>query len=269
MIKHTTTLLLGILLLWGGTALGQRPATGNLFDLNPFKERNIAIKKALLPGVYLIQEKYVVVDKEGNAFGSAGQDFFSTRYFIGAATSEGIVLPYNAVKPEVGDSLFDTYKTDYTANITSVTYRSADDSAMFTSVDMDKELDLGKQVINKPATAAFTTHAYNDVTEAKLLLFVVDDGNDLATTAPRVSVITVEDIVWDAEGKADIKDIVIRNTTVLGGVLFYEEVNFASISYQMIGFYEQEQGNWYIQAVSADAAPANELSPIGNKKKKK
>lgn len=268
MVKYSK-LLLSILVLWTTATMGQRPANGNLLDLNPFKERNIAIKEALLPGVFLIQEKYVVVDKDGNEFGSAGQDFFSTRYFIGAATADGLLLPHNATQPEVGDSLFESYKADYTASITQVSYRSASDSTTFTDVDMDKELDMEVPLVMQGFTSAFATHGYKDVKEAKLLLFVVNDGDDIATTVPRISVITLDDIEWNAEGIADIKDITIRNTTTIGGVLFYEEVDFASISYQMIGFYEQKDGNWYIQAVDAQSAPANELSPIGNKKKKK
>ena len=269
-MNRNSILFWGILLLCVSNVFGQRPVNGNMLDLNPFKERNIAIKKALLPGIYLIQEKYVVVDKEGNEFGSAGQDFFSTRYYIGAATANGILLPVNATQPEVGDSLFDTYKADYTASINHVAYRPVDDTSSFTEVDMEKELNMQAPAITKVEASVFTTHTYKQVKEAKLLLFVIDDGKDPATTAPRVSVITLDEFEWDANGKADIKDITIRNTTVLGGVLFYEEVDFASISYQMIGFYEQENGNWYVQAVDAvTAAPTNELSPIGNKKKKK
>lgn len=265
MINRTIILLLSIFIL--GQAFAQRP----VFDLNPFQERNIAIKEALMPGVVLLQVKYVVVDKDGNEFGSDGKDFFSTRYYVGAATEKGIMLPAIALKPEVGDSLFETYKTDYTARISAIGYRSATDTSAFTSVDVSKELDLENRTLLVEQKQKFEGHSHNDVSEGKLLLFVIDEGKDPATTVPRVSVITVDDLKWDAKGMADIKDIAIRNTTTIGGVFFYEKVDFASISYQMLGFYEQDNGNWYIQAVSTpvEEAPANELSPIGNKKKKR
>lgn len=257
-------LLYCLLLLLPFTLLGQRPASldDQQFDFNPFRDRDKKLKEALYPGIVLIQQRYALVDKDGNEFGQNNLPYFSTTYQVGAFSASGTLLPEMTNTPGANDTAFTQYKDEYTTVTTNMAMRPIADSAEYEEVEL-KSYNDKDCVIEGKTEVAFNVVSHADVTEGKLLVFSFPPGADREKTVPKVTVAAIDEVEW-ANGVADIKDVFVKDGEVIGGVFFNEKIAFATLTYELVGFYEVKDGNWYIKSI--DDSKANTLSPIKKKK---
>lgn len=240
-------------------------------DFNPVREVNVNLKKALMPGIFMVQQQYTVVDKTGNEFGANGLDYFGVQYYLGVRLERSILLPQNFTDPGSRDTNYISYKDEYTVRISKIGMRAAADTMPYSNMDL-KYFDPEVPAITVDATQQFfKPQSHEGVNEGKLLLFFLENGaGPMDANLAKTSVVDINDIVWDGN-KADIKDISYRNMTVIGGVFFNEAVSFGQLSYQPVAFYEKQGNNWFLVSMTGDAAGGkpNSLNPIGGGKGKK
>lgn len=257
-------LLYCLLLLLPLTLFGQKPASldDEQFDFNPFRDRDKKLKEALYPAIVLIQQRYAVVDKDGNEFGQNNLPYFSTIYHVGAYAASGTLVPEMLNRPGDVDTAFAQYKAEYTTITTNLATHLIADSTGFKEADLNA-YNSKDGVIEGGTDKAFNVTGYADVTEGKLLVFSYPPGADREKSVPRVTVAALDELTWK-NGLSDIKDVFVKDGDIIGGVFFNEKIDFATITYELVGFYEVKDGNWYIKAI--DDSKANKLSPIKKKK---
>jgi hypothetical protein len=256
------TLLLFIFILFAGLLKAQ---PGKNLDLGLFKDRNITVKNAVAGGLFIVQQQYIAVDSAGKEYGFNNQDNFGTVYSVGLRVKEGIVLPTTFNTPGLFDANFEPYRAGYTTRTSGIQYRHVD-SVKF---DALKVTDLQAEVprINQPATVEyFPLKQYKDIKEGKLVIVFSEDVAKVETESVKTFIVQVEELEWDVKGLSQPKNLLLGNRSVIGGVLFHEEVSFGKVLYQPVAFFENINGAWVLQAIDMKQSPGG-LSPIEKKKK--
>ncbi|CAN5329052.1 hypothetical protein BH09BAC1_BH09BAC1_04620 [soil metagenome] len=254
-----------LLLLFLILAVFVKAQPGKGGDLGLFKERFPSVKNAVATGLYLVQQQYIAVDSTGKEYGYNNQDNFGIGYSIGIKIKEGLLLPSSFNTPGLYDPNFEPYKNTYHTRTSSIKQRLID-SLKYNDIKLaDLQAELPR--INQASSPDFfTLKQYKDVKEGKLIVVFAEDVAKLADENAKTNTIQVEDLTWDDKGIAQPKNLILGNRTVLGGVLFYEEVSFGKVAYQPVAFFEQINGAWVLKAIDVKQSPAG-LNPIDKKKK--
>lgn len=240
---------------------------GKGLDLNIFKDRNQTVKDAVSPGLYLVRQDFIAVDSAGKEYGFNNQDNFGTIYSVGIKIKEGLLLPSTFNTPGLLDPNFEPYRAGYTTRTSDIKTRTIDS----VKYQQQKVTDLNPEVPRieqAPADDFFMLKDYTDITSGKLVMIYADDMSKIDQEPLKTNVIQVDDIVWDDKGMAQPKGILIGNKSLIGGVLFHEEVTFGNVYYQPVAYYENINGSWVLKAIDIKQSPAGGLNPIDKKKKK-
>lgn len=256
-------LLLFIFILFAGLLKAQ---PGKNLDLGLFKDRNLTVKNAVADGLFIVQQQYIAVDSAGKEYGFNNQDNFGTVYSVGLRVKEGIALPTTFNTPGLFDANFEPYREGYSTRTSGLHFRHLD-SIKF---DALKITDLQAEVprINQPPVANFfSLKQYKEVKEGKLVIIFSDDAAKIDTESAKTFIVQVEELEWDSKGLAQPKNLLLGNRSVIGGVLFHEEVSFGMVQYQPVAFFENINGAWVLKAIEMKQSPAGGLSPIDKKKK--
>ncbi len=240
---------------------------GKGLDLNIFKDRNQTVKDAVAQGLYLVRQEFIAVDSAGKAYGFNNQDNFGTVYSIGIKIKEGLLLPSTFNTPGLFDTNFEPYRAGYAARTSDIKARGVD-SLKYQSLSVANLVTEVPRVTQPAADDYFMLKDYTDVKEGKLVMLYTDDIVKIDEEQLKCNVIQVDDISWDENGIAQPKNILIGNKTLIGGVLFHEEVSFGNVHYQPIAYYENINGTWMLKAIDIKQSPAGGLNPIDKKKKK-
>jgi hypothetical protein len=255
------------LLVLSFTSVLAQAQPGKGLDLNLFKDRNQTVKNAVAPGLYLIEQDFIAVDSTGTEYGFNNQDDFGTIYSIGIKVKEGILLPSTVKTPGLLDPNFEPYRSGYTTRTSGMKARGVD-SLTFVSIDLANLNSEVPRIAQAAAEQYFSVKDYKGVTDGKLVLLYADDITKLDKETLKSNIIHIEELVWDDKGIAQPKNIVIGNKTLIGGVFFYEEVTFGTVTYEPVAFFENLEGAWMLKAIDTKQSPAGGLNPIDKKKKK-
>jgi len=240
---------------------------GKGLDLNLFKDRNQTVKNAVAPGLFLVQQNFIAVDSAGEEYGFNNQDNFGTIYSIGIKVKEGLLLPSTFNTPGLLDPNFEPYRAGYTTRNSSINARGID-SLKYDNVDLARFNNQVPRIDQTNNDEFFGIKDYKGVTDGKLLLLYADDIAKLDKETLKTNIIQVEELVWDDKGMAQPKNIVIGNKTLIGGIFFYEEVTFGTVTFQPVAFFENNNGAWMLKAIDIKQSPGGGLNPIDKKKKK-
>lgn len=254
-------------LLFIASATFATAQNGKGLDLNIFKDRNQTVKDAVAPGLYLVRQDFIAVDSAGKEYGFNNQDNFGTIYSVGIKIKEGLLLPSTFNTPGLLDPNFEPYRAGYTTRTSDIKARTIDSLKyqQLKVTDLKPEVPRMEQA---PADEYFMLKDFTDVTSGKLVMIYADDMAKIDQEPLKTNIIQVDDIVWDDKGTAQPKGILIGNKSLIGGVLFHEEVSFGNVYYQPVAYYENINGSWVLKAIDIKQSPAGGLNPIDKKKKK-
>ena len=239
---------------------------GKGLDLNVLKDRNLTVKNAVAPGLFIVQQQYIAVDSAGKEYGFNNEDNFGTVFSIGIRIKEGIVLPSSFNTPGNFDPNFEPYKANFTTRTSGIKMREID-SLKYHELKVTDLQPAVPRINQAPNENYFPIKDYKDVKEGKLVLVFTEDLAKLQQEPAKTNIVQVEDLTWDDKGIAQPKNLLIGNRTLLGGVLFHEEVSFGKVLYQPVAFYENINGSWVLKAIDIKQSPAGGLNPIDKKKK--
>lgn len=256
-----------ILLLLTVTVTIAMAQPGKGLDLNLFKDRNQTVKDALAPGLYLVRQEFIAIDSAGKEYGFNNQDNFGTVYSIGIKIKEGLLLPSTFNTPGLFDTNFDPYRGNYTTRTSKMQSRMVD-SLNYQTLNVTDLKPEVPRVEQAPAEDFFTLKDYADIKSGKLVMLYADDMAQIDQATIKSNIIQVDDIEWDDKGIAQPKGILIGNKSLIGGVLFHEEISFGNVLYQPVAYYEFLNGSWMLRAIDIKQSPAGGLNPIDKKKKK-
>ncbi|MFY0672941.1 MAG: hypothetical protein JXQ87_06030 [Bacteroidia bacterium] len=238
--------------------------------LDFLRDSNKNIKEALFPGVSLIKQEYVIVDKKGKEFGLNGLDHFGIQFYLGIQLEESIRLPESFFSPGNQDTNYVKIKNDYDIELSNVSLKKINLNENFNDIKLKKAFDQKNYSLKtNEEEKHFKIVSPENVKEGKLLLFTANEKNlDSLNLTPKAYIIDLQDIEWK-NNIADIKDYKYKDAVVIGGVLFFEKVGFANITYQPVAFYEQKENNWILVSL-VDYGNDSFINPVKiNKGKKK
>ncbi|MDF9798775.1 hypothetical protein OKW21_004038 [Catalinimonas alkaloidigena] len=206
------------------------------------------VNKAIDGAIYLVRQEYMLESSSGERLGRGILDYFGKTYRIGVLVNRDLWLPSSIREPWRTDPNFKEYEADFEpfCSLTKVKAINSDNDYRVFEI---KKLNLESPLTSfKPGVAGL--NASDSLPQnGKLLVYYVEEDNSPDESVIKSTNINLNQISWDNEGMAEVKDIQFKDRMILGGALFVEKVSLGKIDIELVAVYTDVEENWVLQAV--------------------
>lgn len=217
------------------------------------------VNKAIDGAIYLVRQEYLLESATGEKLGRGILDYFGKSYRIGVLVNRDLWIPSSIRSPWKEDPNFKEYEAEHkpACSLTKVKKINSDKDYRVFEI---KQLNLEASLTSfKPGIAGL--NASDSLPQnGKLLVYYVEADSSPDEAEIKSTNISLNQISWDNEGMAEVKDIEFKDRSVLGGALFVEKVSLGKIDIELVAVYTDVEDNWVLQAVNpikANLIPSN------------
>jgi hypothetical protein len=207
------------------------------------------VSQAIDGAVYLVRQEYLLESPSGEHLGRGILNHFGKTYRIGILVDRDLWIPSSTRMPWQGDPHFQEYGSTHKpiCSLTKVKKINADtDYRVFEIKEMSP---IGALTSFRPGITGL--NASDSLPQSgKLLIYYVEADESPDESTIKSTTVNLNQIVWKAEGTAEIKDVQFKDRLILGGALFIEKVSLGNIAIELVAIYADEEENWVLQAVA-------------------
>lgn len=219
-------------------------------QLTALQNNQNLVSKAIDGAVYLIRQEYLLESPSGERLGRGILNYFGKTYRIGVLVNRDLWMPSSIMQPWVHDPNFKEFEKEYKPVCSYTRIKKINSEEEYRVFEL-KEYNVQNLLTSfKPGFPGLNaTDSLPD--KVKLQLYYVEaDGNPDDANSIKSTIVNLNAVQWNEEGKAEVNDLLFKDRVILGGAVFIERVSLGRIDIELVALYTEEEENWVLQTVS-------------------
>ena len=228
------------------------------------------VEDAVKDGLFIVNQKYCLVDDSLRHFGSDNRDYFGQTISLGVKANDGYIVDLRASAPQKFDPNFNAYADRYTARIKKTEYCMIGDTLFKPLSYSETETDtlvaerIFYQKNNVFENKGFMVDNANG-DKSGWLVWVLSDDKEYSLQIVRGN---LKFIASSTEYSIE-KVITPENKTIVGGVFVVpQNTAIGQVTFKLAGVIGKNAEQWFVvripgntglSSVAADLTPLNEV----------
>jgi hypothetical protein len=246
-LKKTLSAILLVLVLTSLKAQESK-STIKLPELNLSRNSQRMFEESLKEVVFCMRQEYVIQNRRGEKFGHLDKAYFGKKYTIGVIVGSDMCFPSYLRKPWEGDERLLEYKKSHKP-VCSVLYIKNINGGLqreLTNLNIDTTSAISSF---KQGPVGLKKADDTDGLKEYLMLYHIPVDSEEVFPDITVTLHHIDDVQWNGNGTAEIKNFNFMGKEAIGGILLKEYIATGTIELRVAGLYVLNGDKWIVQSL--------------------